>query len=541
MSQHDLDIANQGFPATRADLNLALKALGSSNSGASAPSTTYANQLWYDTANNILKIRNEDNDAWISLLTLDQSADNIEALTINGTLTVAGNVSVDGGTIKLDGNYPTGSGNVALGNTALDDGSLSGANNTAVGSNAMTANTSGAANTTVGSLALDANTTGDFNSAFGVNALSSNTTADGNSAYGYQALYSNSTGASNVAAGVNSLFANTTASNNTAVGYAALTANTTGASNVALGFGAQGSNITGSNNVSLGLNTLRLNTAGNENTAIGTGALDSNTASNNTAVGRSALVLNTTGDLHTAIGSQALANNTTGSKSVAAGINALFSQTTGARNVSVGRDSGYALTTATNNTFLGENSGSTITTGSKNTILGRYNANQGGVDIRTSDNNIVLSDGDGNPRMYIDGSSIVNTTASTTSATYHYRFNNPNGIVGGIQTNGTTTGFITSSDYRLKENVVDMTGATERLKQLNPVRFNFIADADTTVDGFLAHEVQDIVPEAITGTRDEVDADGNAVYQGIDQSKLVPLLVATIQELEARIATLEAE
>lgn len=91
MSQHDLDIANQGFPATRADLNLALKALGSSNSGASAPSTTYANQLWYDTANNILKIRNEDNDAWISLFTLDQTNDNIESLTMDGDINFADN------------------------------------------------------------------------------------------------------------------------------------------------------------------------------------------------------------------------------------------------------------------------------------------------------------------------------------------------------------------------------------------------------------------------------------------------------------------
>ena len=116
-----------------------------------------------------------------------------------------------------------------------------------------------------------------------------------------------------------------------------------------------------------------------------------------------------------------------------------------------------------------------------------------------------------------------------------------NGTLSGyIYTTTTATSYATSSDYRLKENVTDMTGATERLKQLNPVRFNFIADADTTVDGFLAHEVQDVVPEAITGTKDAVDDDGNPVYQGIDQSKLVPLLVATIQELEARIAALEA-
>ena len=113
-------------------------------------------------------------------------------------------------------------------------------------------------------------------------------------------------------------------------------------------------------------------------------------------------------------------------------------------------------------------------------------------------------------------------------------------VVGSITTNGSTTSFNTSSDYRLKENVDYTFDATTRLKQLKPARFNFIADADTTVDGFLAHEVQSVVPEAITGTHNEVDADGNPVMQGIDQSKLVPLLVKTIQELEARITALES-
>ena len=113
-------------------------------------------------------------------------------------------------------------------------------------------------------------------------------------------------------------------------------------------------------------------------------------------------------------------------------------------------------------------------------------------------------------------------------------------VIGSISCTTSSTAFNTSSDYRLKENVVDLTGATARLKQLKPKRFNFIVDADTTLDGFLAHEVSSIVPEAITGSKDEVDADGNAVMQGIDQSKLVPLLVKTIQELETRIAALEA-
>ena len=111
--------------------------------------------------------------------------------------------------------------------------------------------------------------------------------------------------------------------------------------------------------------------------------------------------------------------------------------------------------------------------------------------------------------------------------------------VGSITQNGSSTSFNTSSDYRLKENVNYSWDATSRLKQLKPVRFNFKSDKDTTLDGFLAHEVSSIVPEAITGTKDEVDGDGNPEYQGIDQSKLIPLLVKTIQELEARVKGLE--
>ena len=119
------------------------------------------------------------------------------------------------------------------------------------------------------------------------------------------------------------------------------------------------------------------------------------------------------------------------------------------------------------------------------------------------------------------------------------RFNRSGADVGSIDVTTTSTSYNTSSDYRLKENVNYNFDATTRLKQLKPARFNFIADADKTVDGFLAHEVQSVVPEAITGTKDAIDEDGNLVYQGIDQSKLVPLLVKTIQELETRITALE--
>ncbi len=111
--------------------------------------------------------------------------------------------------------------------------------------------------------------------------------------------------------------------------------------------------------------------------------------------------------------------------------------------------------------------------------------------------------------------------------------------IGSIDHTSSATRYLQTSDYRLKENVVTSWDATTRLKQLKPSRFNFIVDADTTVDGFLAHEVQSVVPEAISGTHNEVDDDGNPVMQGIDHSKLVPLLVKTIQELEARITALE--
>ena len=133
------------------------------------------------------------------------------------------------------------------------------------------------------------------------------------------------------------------------------------------------------------------------------------------------------------------------------------------------------------------------------------------------------------------------TGTTSTSANTHLGFSNPNGRVGSIVTNGSSTAFNTSSDYRLKENIADMVGAIDRVKALAPKRFNFIADADTTVDGFLAHEAQAVVPEAVTGTHNEVDDDGNPVMQGIDQSKLVPLLCAALKESIAKIETFETE
>jgi hypothetical protein len=128
---------------------------------------------------------------------------------------------------------------------------------------------------------------------------------------------------------------------------------------------------------------------------------------------------------------------------------------------------------------------------------------------------------------------------------YLQAFYNSSGTLSGSITtpNGssTTVAFNVSSDYRLKENVDYTWDATTRIKQLKPARFSWISDdTNTLVDGFIAHEVSDIVPEAVAGEKDAVDEEGNPAYQGIDQAKLVPLLVKTIQELEARITALES-
>ena len=118
---------------------------------------------------------------------------------------------------------------------------------------------------------------------------------------------------------------------------------------------------------------------------------------------------------------------------------------------------------------------------------------------------------------------------------------NSGNIVGSVQTdNNNATSYITNSDYRLKENVNYNFEATTRLKELKPARFNFISDdTNTLVDGFIAHEVSSVVPEAISGEKDAVDSNNNPIHQGIDQSKLVPLLTAALQEAITKIETLE--
>ena len=654
----------------------------------------------------------------------------------------SGENTTSGGWNSAVGDYSLQTNTTGTNNTAIGQATLylntTGGYNTALGSAALGSNTPASNNTAVGYQAGYANTTGSAINAFGYQALDANTTGANNIAMGNSALGANTTGSFNTAMGDSALAANTTANDNVAVGQSALDANTTGASNVALGRDALGSNTTASQNTAVGYQamfsnttgagtavgyqTLYANTEGQANAAFGWSALGSNTTgSGNTAVGQAllgvyngALFANTTGANNTAVGSGALIQNTTASNNTAVGFKAGYSGTTASENVIIGTNAGYSITTGVNNTFVGGadpaaayGAGGAITTGSKNTIIGRYDGNQGGLDIRTSDNNIVLSDGDGNPRLLIDSSGnvgigtnspqaplnvygsdgivlnltntswktaqikpideggsfkgslaffthptngspttpverlridssgnvgigtsspaynfvvsaagasgiefapaysgtanlvqhysrsggvyvdavneaaqhrfntagtermridssgnllvgttfssgklTVNATGDAFSATSgvdalvmiskrgndgdHIRFLNSSSVISGnIGVTGTTTYYNTSSDYRLKEDVQPMVGASDRVLSLKPVNFAWKVDG-TRVDGFLAHEAQAVVPEAVTGEKDGEE------MQGIDQSKLVPLLTAALQEALTKIEALEA-
>jgi hypothetical protein len=182
-----------------------------------------------------------------------------------------------------------------------------------------------------------------------------------------------------------------------------------------------------------------------------------------------------------------------------------------------------------------------------------------------------------NEKVMIYGSSTANQPtiisskeASGTASSNHFLFQNTNGTVGSVTTSGSSTAYNTSSDYRLKENVALMSGSIDRIKQLKPSTWSWKLDGSHG-EGFIAHEAQTVVPEAVTGTKDAMRTEEYEVtpavldddsvvteavmgtrevpdYQGIDQSKLVPLLTAALQEaitkiedLETRIQALEAK
>jgi trimeric autotransporter adhesin len=444
-----------------------------------------------------------------------------DGVTVGGSLVVSGSTSVN--TFNVDViSEKTSAAGVTVDGVLLKDSGVNGltvglgagsvSTNTAVGASALAANTTGANNVAVGYQALDANTTGKENTAVGANALSALTT-----------------GSTNVAVGYNALLVATTANDCTAVGHACLDANTTGASNTAVGQDSLGANTTGSSNAAFGRGALAANTTANNNTAIGRGALTANTTgANNTAVGYIALEACTTGEQNTSVGSFAGRNITTANEVTAIGYAAMSASGTAATgSTAIGR-AALNNVTGTLNTAIGNGSGNAITSGSKNTIIGSYNGNQGGLDIRTASNNIVLSDGDGNPRLRLDAAGILYCPEV---------YNSTSGAAANVHVNASFQIVRSVSSIKYKRDIQNANYGLAEVMQLRPVTYKGKNenDGDTVFGGLIAEEVHaagltEFVQYAADGTPDAL-AYGN----------MVSLAFKAIQELSAQVTALQAE
>ncbi len=479
-------------------------------------------------------------------------------------------ISVNGD-IKLDGNYPDGSNNVALGDTALDslDSGSPGGNNVAIGSAALTANTTGASNTGIGYKALEASTTGNFSTAVGREALNANT-AGSNTAVGALSLKSVTTGGNNVAVGREALEA-CTADNNTAVGYQAGEALTSGGI-VAVGYQAGKSATTAIGNVLMGELAGTSITTGNNNTAIGSQAFSTaTTAADCTCVGHDA-GRNVTGGENTFIGSLSGDANTDGNTNTGVGFESLTTNTRGDRNVAVGHQAlkvfNYTSDADTYNVGVGYYAGGLISSGTKNTCIGGL----AGQSITTGDYNVMVGYSvDVNTGAV--GPSIVIGQSVTGVGSNNFTFGS--GATDSNIAYGATS-ITAPSDERYKEEITTSTAGLSFINDLRPVTFKwkkakdvpsdhdaYIADGEEGCDdrvmlsngetnhGFIAQEVKTAIdnhPEIKDGFKMwsedyREDAEGNQITdnrQRVAPSELIPILTKAIQELSAKNDALEA-
>jgi len=471
MSQNDFNIANQGFPATRADINSALQALASNSAGTSEPSTTYAYQFWYDETNELLKMRNSDNDAWITIGSFDQASDTFTPAGLETDKIEEGNSSVE----VVD----TGTGYVAI---------------TVDGVEVSRFNSSG--------LVFGDNDKAIFGAGSDLQIFH-----DGSHSYinevGTGSLYIQATDLRFYNAASNKQYLQANDGGEVRLYYD---------NGQKLATTATGIDVTGTM-VSDGLDVDSLLVVDGV-----TGGTTPFVKAYRASVSLDRPIFQTE-------------NSSTG------GITSRFD---GNGDISFYEDTGT-------------------------TPYMQWDASAPSIDIVEDAGTNSVDESAAGMRLGRPGYIVPRSScgAFTTNVT-HMRYYNGNGAVGSISTSGSATSYNTSSDYRLKENVTTLDNAADRLAQIPVHRFNFIADPETTVDGFLAHEVQAIVPEAVTGGKDAMrleqyevepavyDEEGNLVteavmgerevpdYQGIDQSKLVPLLTAALQEALQKIDALEA-
>lgn len=217
-------------------------------------------------------------------------------------------------------------------------------------------------------------------------------------------------------------------------------------------------------------------------------------------------------------------NYPVGANNVALGDAALDSNVSGASNTAIGADA-LTANTASNNTAVGYQAGYLVTTGSKNTIIGSYNGNQNGLDIRTSSNHIVLSDGDGTPRGWFtaSGSFLVPTVYSITTGSAANVFVGSNGHI-----------HRSTSSARYKNTVEDATHGLTELMTLRPVTYKGNNDGDTVFGGLIAEEVHD------AGLTEFVQYNDDGEPDALAYGNMVSLCIKAIQEQQATITALEA-
>ena len=469
---------------------------------------------------------------------ISQSPSVIGDLTASGGYLSTGsfnNSFVDGTIVD----YVTGNGRITVGSAdgfTLYTGGTS-------GRTALASWTSGGVLTNTGDASISGLTVGKGGGSVGSNSV-----------VGYQALNSNTTGSNGLAIGYQALYSNTTYRYNHAVGYqAGYNANGGEFNNFFgwnAGYGTAGS-FTGGSNCGFGLQSCYSLSSGTKNVGYGNYTFNSTT----------------TGSYNTAVGDSALYNNTTASNNTAVGYQAGYTLTTSGQNTYVGYQAGY-LGTSGPNTYIGYQSGNAMTTGYYNTILGSFSGNQGGLDIRTSTNYIVLSDGAGNPRAYWDGSgnryaptSAYNEYLGQTASYFALgnsdlssaiqmngatRATNPNVVYVTANTNGVYlakngTSWTANSDERLKDIIEPITNGAEKVASLRAVIGKYKTDEEGTRRSFLiAQDVQKVLPEAVNNHTLKDDESGTE-YLGVQYTDIIPLLVAAITELNAKVTALEAK
>jgi hypothetical protein len=372
--------------------------------------------------------------------------------------------------------------------------------------------------------------TGTNNVAVGYQASYSSTSAQGLTSIGHQAhLNMAQTGTVySTALGYQAAKGGTSSTNyyDVAVGAFALTSITSGVGNIAVGYESLKANTSASYNTAIGFRSLITNTTGGNNVAVGHEALNANTtASNNTAVGYQSLDAVTTGTNNSALGSGSLSGVTTGYGNVGIGLNAAIALTTGVENVVIGYPQGFGgwgLSTGSNNVFVGTRAGEVLTTGDRNICIGYYanpSANNGTQQLVIGTN--YGSTGKGNNTGFID----------------------PNG--GGNYQGNNSSSWSTTSDQRLKKNIVNNNVGLEKLTQIQVRNFEYrVKDEITELPthcaikkegvqlGVIAQELQTILPECV-----KTESTG---VLSVDTDNLTWYMINAIKELKAEFDAYKA-